>query len=186
MERKLKSLPEDYINEGEEEHLTIEPPGAVLEIVEVKLKAAQHLLHSVGVAVVESGVAGNARAYLIEKLVTAVEFHYLVYKVFPLWAVANERHVATEDVPELRQLIEVVGAHETPDFGETRVILAVVGELRPFFLGIHTHGTHLKNEERFATLAYPLLAEKHRTPVLLLNQKRQNERQWREQDKAES
>ena len=52
----LESLSEDDVEEGGGENLDVGPQTLVFEGVEVVVKASQHLLHSVGIAVVQGGV----------------------------------------------------------------------------------------------------------------------------------
>src|SRR5262245_53872666 len=40
---------------------------------------------------------------------------------------ADEAHVAANDVPELRQLVEAPSAEEAPEIGVTRIAVALVG-----------------------------------------------------------
>lgn len=52
----LESLSEDDVEEGGGENLDVCPQTLVFEVVEVVVEASQHLLHSVGIAVVQGGV----------------------------------------------------------------------------------------------------------------------------------
>ena len=41
-----------FLDEGLEEDLRIEPPGAVLEIIEIEVKTAEHFLHRVRITII--------------------------------------------------------------------------------------------------------------------------------------
>ena len=58
----------------------------MLQIVEVELKAAKHLLHSVGVAIVESGIGGDSWTQLVELGIAGVVLHDFVDEVLALRA----------------------------------------------------------------------------------------------------
>ena len=153
-----------------DKYLEVESPGAVAEIVEVVFEAPEHLLHRVGVAVVERGVGCRAGSYLVEVGVTVVVFKYLVDIEFALGTRSDERHVALEDVVELRYLIEMVGAQEAADSGEARVIVAAaVAQLRPHLLGVEAHGAELVDVERAPETSDTFLTENGRAAVLALD-----------------
>ena len=61
----LEFLPDDDVQEGEPQNLGVHPPRAVRQVVEVEFQSAQHLLHGIGISVVECRVGGYARAYLV-------------------------------------------------------------------------------------------------------------------------
>lgn len=119
----------------------------MLQVVEVELQSSEHLLHGVGVAIVEGGVGGDTRANLVEEAVTRVVLLYLVDVVLALRSRPDERHVADEDVPELWELVEVMVAEEHANLGHAGVFL-VPEELRTIFLGIHPHAAELVDIER--------------------------------------
>ena len=112
----------------------------MLKVEEVVVKAAQHLLHGVGIAIVKRGIACHARSYLIEKGVTRVVHHYLVNVILALGSIAYERHVAAEHVPQLWQLVKVVRTDEASHLSKARVVIATsVREGRLAVLNIDAH-----------------------------------------------
>ena len=58
-------LAEHDVAESLGKNLGIKPPGAMFQVVEVEVESAQHLLHGVSIAIVERGIRGDTRAYLI-------------------------------------------------------------------------------------------------------------------------
>ena len=59
----LEPLAKHYMEEGGDENLDVGPQTLVFEIIEVEVESAEHLLHSVGIAVVQRGVRGYAGTY---------------------------------------------------------------------------------------------------------------------------
>lgn len=80
----------------------------MLKVIEVVLQSLQHLLHRVGVAVVESGITCHAWAHLVELFVAVVVLHDPVNEILSLRTIADERHVADQNIPQLWQLVKMV------------------------------------------------------------------------------
>ena len=97
----------------------------MLQIVEVKLQSAQHFFDGVGIAVVERGIRGDARAYLVELLVTAVALHNLADIIGTLRTVAHKRHVAHQHIPQLGQFVQMVFAQKLAHLGQPGVVLGL-------------------------------------------------------------
>lgn len=152
----LELLATHDADEGEPENLHVEPEGAMLEVIEVELEATEHLLHGVGVAIVEGGVAGDTGTNLIEIGVARIVLHDLVDEELALGTWSDEGHVAEEDIPELRKLVEVMIAQELARLGEAAVTLGA-RELRTLVLGIGAHGAELIHVERTAKATNALL-----------------------------
>ena len=74
-------------------------------IVEVHLQSAQHLLERVGIAIIKRCHREDARTDGIELFVAGVMLHDLVDEELPLGSWSHKRHVANEDVPQLRKLV---------------------------------------------------------------------------------
>ena len=89
----------DDAEERLHQDLDVEPERAVLQIVEVHLQADEHLLHRVGIAVMQGGIAGYTGPKGIESFVTRIVFHNLVDVVFPFWSWTDEGHIADGYVP---------------------------------------------------------------------------------------
>ena len=62
---------------------------------------------------------------------------------------ADEAHLADEDVPELRQLVDRRLAQQLTDLQDARVA-GVDGEARALRLGVHDHRAQLEHVERRA------------------------------------
>ena len=59
----LEPLAKHDMEEGGGKYLDVGPQALVFEIIEVEVESAEHLLHSVGIAVVQRGVRGYAGTY---------------------------------------------------------------------------------------------------------------------------
>src|SRR5438094_113551 len=81
----------------------------------------------------------------------------LVHELGPFGAGPNQAHVTAEDVPELRQLVEVGAAQKTADEGHARVIDRRPASARER-LAVVRHGADLVNPERSPTAPEPNLA----------------------------
>ena len=84
--------------------------------------------------------------------------HNLVYIELTLRSWTNECHVANEDIPKLRQLIEMMFAKELTNLCHS-VVAFVLIKGRTIFLGIHSHATEFVDIEWSAKPSYALLLE---------------------------
>lgn len=160
-------LSENDMEESGEENLAVGPQALVLKIVKVEVETAQHLLHCVGVSVVQRGVGGHARTYGIQLRIARIVFHYLVDVEFALRSVADERHVAPKNVPQLWKFIDVVASHPFAYLCEPGIVeRAVEQQLRAVFLGVVSHAAELVDMKRLAVQPYALLAIDDRQSVL--------------------
>ncbi len=172
------------VEKGHEENLHFKPPTAVLEVVEIELEAAEHLLQRVAIAIVERGVGGDARTDLVEVLVAWVTLHDLLDVVFALGARADEGHVADKHVVELGQLVEVMGAKEAARARQAAVVL-MGGELRTILLGVELHAAEFVDEERLPVAPDALLLVDGGPAVLTPHGDIADEEQWGEDDEAD-
>lgn len=140
------------------EHSKVEPKRLVLKIIKVKFEATQHLLYGVGVAVVERCVGGDAWADSVELLIAWVALHNLVDVEFAFGTITDERHIATNYIPQLRQLIEMMGTQEATHTREARVVQSSFKQqLRSVFLGVARHAAELIYVEWLAVQPNALL-----------------------------
>lgn len=71
----------------------------MLKVIQVIVKTTKHLLHSVRIAIIESGIACYARTNLIQERIAWIMLHNLIYEELTLWAVSYKRHITTEHIP---------------------------------------------------------------------------------------
>ena len=161
----LEFLPKRYVQERLHQYLEIEPPRAVLQIEQVIAQATKHLLQRVRIAVIERGVRGHTRTDLIKITIAGIAFHDLVNVELALRAGADEGHVADEDVPQLRQLVQMMLAQELAHTGHAGIRTSLV-KGRTKLLSVQTHATELINVERATETTDTLLLENGRTAIL--------------------
>src|SRR4051812_34067014 len=144
--RALVGAPEQR-ERGQREDLQVEPRGAVLDVPEVELDA---LLPREGGTAVHLRPAGQARLHVEAvalALVVAVDL------VAERRSRADEAHLAAEDVPELRQLVDREAAEYPSGACDPRIALRdrVAGALG---LRADDHRSQLQQLEVAAVLAH--------------------------------
>lgn len=117
--------------------------------------------------------------------VLGVLFRELLDKVRTLGARADKAHVAVEDVPDLRQLVEAGRADEGPDFRDARVV--VRRELRArVFLGVDAHRAELVDLVGLAEAACADLAVERGAVVLELDGEGRRGHEGQREDKGKA
>src|SRR5207302_5842686 len=122
-----------------------------------KLRAAVHL-----------GPAGEARLHVEA---SALPRRVLVDLVAKRWSRADQAHVAADDVPELRQLVEREPAEGAARSRDARVA-AVDGVARALLLGADDHRPQLEQVEVAPLVADAPLPVEDRAAVLELDRER--------------
>jgi len=140
-----------------EDNLNVRKERIVIQILEVKTQALQHLLNGVSVPIVKGSVGEEPRTYRIEANVIRVTLHNLVDEELALGARSDERHLPPDYIPKLREFIEVVSTDEGTDLRQTAVSISKELGTIPSF-SIHTHGAELIQRERLTLIADTLLA----------------------------
>ena len=106
--------------------------------------------------------AGEAGLHLVAQHVLRNLVLELLDEVRPLGPRPDDRHVAAQHVPELRQLVEVRAAQEACR-AASRADRRSLRPHRPgLALGVVVHRAELDDRERLAVEAHPLLAVEHR------------------------
>ena len=95
----------------------------------------------------------------------------------PLGSRANQAHFSFEDVPELRDFVDVPLAHESANLQTSRIIFR-----RPsndaIFLGIEAHTANLDHFKRFAFTPEASLAVEDRAWRFKKNERAKNQDDW--------
>ena len=156
------------------------------KVVEVIFKSAEHFLHSIRIAVVQSGIAGDSRTNLIKVNVPVVIFHYLVNEEFPLRSWADESHVTTEYIIQLRKFVKMVSSDESAHLCKPLITIATAGaELRSKLFGVQSHGSEFVDVERTAKTTDSLLFEYCRTSILHFYGNVAYQKQWGENNQCD-
>lgn len=131
------------------------------------------------------GEAGDAGLDVVAVGVLGVLCGELLNEVRALGARADEAHVAVEDVPYLRQLIEAGGADEGADARDARVVVG--RELRAgVFLGVDAHRAELVDFIGPAEAAGADLAVECRAVVLKLDGEGDERHEGQRDDKGDA
>src|SRR5215208_8246075 len=77
---------------------------------------------------------------------------------FRTWA--DEAHLAFEDIPELRNLVDANLSYDATDPRGASV--ALTGPNRPFLFGVNSHRAKLRERKRATVLSYAFLLVKDR------------------------
>ena len=104
-------------------------------------------------------------------------------EVFALGTRTNERHFTLQNVPQLWQLVEVMGTQELSNLRHACLVLVLI-ECGSVFLGIHAHGAELVDVERSAEAPYALLLKDGRSAILTLHRYVANQEERRKYDDA--
>ena len=179
----LDFLSENYAGEGLEEDLRVEKERVMVEIKEVEVETAEHFFHRVGIAVIQRGVRGDTRTNLIQQLVLGIALHDLIDVELALWTGTYKRHVADKNIPQLRQLVEMMLAKELARPGEAAVVVACQ-KGRTVFLGIGLHAAELQYAKGLTMEANTLLAIDGWPSVVALDDNETIQEQGRKHDKT--
>ena len=140
----------------------------MLQVEKVVAQAAQHLLHGVGIAVVQSGIGRNAGTNLVQVAIARVVLHNLVDVELALGPGAYEGHFADKHVPQLGQFVQVMVAQKLAHLGEALVFFARI-QGRTVLLGIQLHAAELVDVERTTETPDAFLLEYGRATVFALH-----------------
>src|SRR5690625_551067 len=110
------ALTREHLDQGAGKDLEVEPERAVLHVPEVE---GELLLPFQRIAAVDLRPAGDPRPHVMAApLALTVEWQVLHQQ----WARPHEAHVAAQDVPELRQLVQRACTEPPPQGSETLCI----------------------------------------------------------------
>src|SRR5688572_26271859 len=157
---RLEGMPVQAAHDGQPEDLEVEADGPVLDVIQVVFDAL--LERGVAAPAVDLRPAGDAGLHLVPEHVLREAVLELLDEIRTFRPRADERHVTAEDVPQLRQLVEVDAAEELPHRRASRVIVA-----RPhrtaFVFGPFVHRPELVDDERLAIEPHTLLPVEDRS-----------------------
>src|SRR5215204_792554 len=155
----LESRTLQTANDGQPHDFDVETDRPVLDVVEIVLDAL--LERRVAAPSVDLGPAGDSRLDLVAQHVLRDAVLELLDEVGTFWSWSDDRHVAAQHVPELRQLVEVEPAQEAADPGSARVVVSGPDGAGVVFRA-HVHRAELVDVERLAVETHPLLLVEHR------------------------
>ena len=104
-----------------EDNLNVRKERIVIQILEIKTQALQHLLNGISVPILKSSVREEPWADRIETNVVRVALHNLINEELALGTRPDERHLPLDYIPELGEFIEVVSADERANLRQTAI-----------------------------------------------------------------
>src|SRR4051812_991653 len=162
-------LVEEPAQQRQPHDFQVEPHRPVLDVIQVVLDPL--LDRGVAAPAVHLRPAGDARLHFVAQHVLGNLVLELRDEQRPLGPRADDRHIALEDVPQLRQFVDVGAPQHLADRRPPRVLLA--REHWPGHrFGIVEHRAELVDHERLAVEAHPLLTVEHRSARRELHQHR--------------
>jgi len=123
--------------EGEEEDLGVEPEGPVFDVIDVVLDSFREV--AVAAQAVDLRPAGHAGFHEVSWQVVRDDGGELVDVVRAFGARADEAHVAAEDVPKLREFVDVPVADKGADAEQAGVVGAGADGVAVVGVGVGRH-----------------------------------------------
>jgi hypothetical protein len=140
--------------QGTAKDAQIEPEVAVLDIPDIHLKTS---LPIGGVATVHLRPTGHARTNLVSSRLT---FGVLGQVLDQKRSRSYQAHVASEDIPHLRQLVEARRPQEPAEWREPVCVRKQLADL----VSLVGHRAELQQRERCSVQAWTLVTKEHRAP----------------------
>src|SRR5512147_2453558 len=106
-------------------NLGVEPQRPVLDIKDVVFDAAAHLIEGIRLAAeaVDLRPAGDTRLHFVPPMIAADQLRVLLVVFDRVRSRTDHRHVAPEDVEQLREFVEARNAKDSADARDARVVL---------------------------------------------------------------
>src|SRR5229473_390104 len=126
------------------------------------LHTALHLLESICVSTVSIGLRPTRDAGL-DVVATSKRRNHLRKQVVVrgcMWTGADDRHVADQDIEQLRKLIDIGAAQDAAQTRYTWIVSDDLPEIVTIFH--HGHRSEFEYANGFVVVAVPRLAKKHR------------------------
>ena len=134
------------------------------DVIEIVFELLDGVLVALAVRIIDLSPAGDSWFNQVPEMIKWNLFLISFGALDPLRAWTDQAHVALEDIPKLRKLVEPQFAQPTPEGSDPRIAFA---RLNIFVLlrGAQAHRSELKNNKRFLVPADPFLLKKNRTSL---------------------
>ena len=178
----------EHLDGGQQQDSDIEHDTRVLGIPYVVRNTPAHQfgVSSLAAQAIDLRPARDARLHVLPDLVVLDQprvVHIMGHGMGPR---SDKRHLAPDDVEQLRQLIDAEATKPVPYPCHPAVIGLGLPDLRAI-LG-HRHGAELEDRKRHAAMAAPVLAKEYRPARLCLDgqrRKQKNRRQGQQRSRAD-
>lgn len=130
----------------------------MLQVIKIKFEPAQHLLRRIRIAIIERRIRRYARPDLIQKRVARISANDLFNIEATLRTRTDKSHIAAQDIPQLRQLVQMMLAQEAAYARQARVF-APTTKLRAARFGVIVHAAKLIHGKGAAVAADARLLE---------------------------
>ena len=130
----------------------------MLQVIKIKFEPAQHLLRRIRIAIIERRIRRYTRPDLIQKRVARISANDLFNIEATLRTRTDKSHIAAQDVPQLRQLVQMMLAQEAAYARQARVF-APTTKLRATRFGVIMHAAKLIHGKGAAVAADARLLE---------------------------
>src|SRR5947208_16246667 len=140
------------------------------DVVEIVLKLLKRILVALAVRVIHLRPAGDPRFHQVTEMITRNYLLLAFGALGPFRARTDQAHVALEDIPKLRQLVDPQFPQPAPNRRYARIILAGVNIGCLLVQVPHEHRAELVCSENVTFAPDPQLSEDRGTATLHPNQ----------------
>src|SRR5690242_5851806 len=151
---------------SQNENPQVEPEAPVLDVPKVTIDPLFHQLELGGLSAeaVDLRPTGQARLHMLTKGVVGDEFGVPVVMGNGMRPRTDQRHVSSQHIDELRQLVDARGAQDATDASDAGIVFA--GLLDHAAVFEHVHGAKLEDRELARVKSLPALTEDDRSARL--------------------
>lgn len=153
--------PGQYNPHRAEHDRQVEPDGQVFDVVEVVFEFFHGVFDAGGVALLDLGPAGDAGFDSVAPLIKGDLALKLLYKLDLFGTGTDDAHVALQNIPQLRQLVQAEAAQDTAHGSDTIIIVA--GKLGAISLCVNPHGAKFHDAKRASALPDTVLPKQDGT-----------------------
>src|SRR6266700_3619430 len=163
---------------GPDENLQVESKRPVVDVVQIVLDPRPHFFDGIRFATksIHLGPAGNPGLYIVtSRQPRDLTVEHLVVRN-GVRARSDQRHVPSNDVQQLRKLINVRSSQNPSDAGDPGIAPCCLTKLSLVLFG--GHGPKLQDIDGLVVETMTDLSEQNRTRRIQLNQRRDDQHEW--------
>ena len=153
----------------------------MLQVIKIKFEPTQHLLRRIRIAIIKRRIRRYTRPDLIQKRIARITANDLFNIEATLRTRTDKSHIAAQDVPQLRQLVQMMLTQEAAYARQARVF-APTTKLRAARFGVIMHAAKLIHGKGAAVAADARLLEEGGRAKIASQHNRRNKQQAKERD----